>query len=1001
MQEPARALSCECHPPAFFPPSAPTLRAAGGLPPAPRAVADACSRGWCYLAQLDTAEALRGLVEEFVAPRGLSNGGSWRFPNAQVLDLQHSILSLLFQLSQSPTQCVHSASALKELRQYRALDRNHLGGADLGGSSADSDASSDSDSGAEAYDGEASEGSLSDWSDDGEDGSGSPLEPEVAGSRGEAPKAAHTPWRPKPDLSSSEVLSTRMAEQEMLSGSFGPSSEGGLALAACGLAASVERHYARTQAYDAPSQYSTTTEWVLVREVSMMLLGETGDAFQRIGPSAGGGDGEQESSAAQTFRMLPVQVVHLSPDALQRLIGPLIATANDLLRIRFICSQHCGLQPDGATCETVQAFASAVESVLDESLTWVIELERRMLLGDQLTHRATDGSLLRFARSARPLISTVSAVSRIIANALPLSWNLAGGGDSGSSIFEQTPLPSEMATSLLDVLFAATREGDGLGKNLRTAPPAIVAKRSLLIPLAYRLLLETIRPQLMMLGAWIQDGRLYDIHQEFFIRASEAGVDPRAAKFWTRAYNLRRIRTRSRSANDAASAAAGSSAAASDEACVPLLFKSVASHVLACGKSTIVCLEDGVTERSAVAETPRSSDDLYRTCVRDIILKLTDHLTGAKGAAAVAVGEFTSSMMWESCLSSTIRARCAEQTTRLATRLIVEHRFEAYLDVLRACFFMGDGHFTSEVCRYCYTKVDQAEPWDDHNVLESLFNDVLQQQRGDVLSVVVEVERKPAVVDADSARRPGIYALDELFVGFRTPWPISIIIDDECIDRCNRIMRLLLQVKRAKHTLDGLFVQQAMDKSGIVVARTTPSASHEALLFQAELMHFVNNVHYYLMNRVAYGGWAAFKAELHRATELDTMAQTYRSYLIGVHDQCLLSPKARYVMDAILKILDIVLEMGHQQAGSTAGNDQHVEALRNHFRRLHKLLQNVLSTVVSQGSDTSHFADLATRLDYNGCAARSSRCACARARACICFVRVLSVSRAAARFYAT
>ena len=922
------------------------------------------------VAQLDTAEALRGLVEDFVAPRGLSNGGSWRFPNAQVLDLPHSILSLLFQLSQSPTQCVHSASTPKELRQYRALDRHDPGGADLEGSSADDDASSDS--GTEAYDGEGSEGSegsLSDWSDDddGEPGSGSPFEPDTAGPAGKAPTAAaYTPWRPKPERST-QVLSARMAEQEMLSGSFGPSSEGGLALAAGDLAASVERHYTTTQAYDAPSQYCTTTEWVLVREVSLMLLGETGDAFQRIG--------EQDGSGAQTFRMLPVQVVHLSPDALQRLIIPLIATANALLRIRFICSQHCGLQPSGATCATVQAFASAVESVLDESASWLTELERRMLLDNQLSHRATDGSLLRFARNARPLISTVSAVARIIENALPLSWKLAGGGRgdggvSGSSVFDQPLLPSEMATALLDTLFAATREGDGLGKNLQTAPPAIVAKRSLKIPLAYRLLLETIRPQLMMLGAWVQDGRLYDIHQEFFIRASEAGTDPRAAKFWTKAYNLRRRRRRSSAATDAASAAESSAATARNETCVPLLFKSVASHVLACGKSTIVCSEDGVTERAAAAENPRSADDLYRTCVRDLILKLTDHLSssGAKAKAAVADGQFTSSMMWESCLSSTIRSRCAEQTNRLATRLIVEHRFEVYLDVLRACFFMGDGHFTSEVCRYCYAKVDQGEPWDDHNLLESLFNDVLQQQQhgGDVaLSVVVEVERKPASVD-DSARRPGIYALDELFVGFRTPWPISIIIDDECIDRCNRIMRLLLQVKRAKHTLDGLFVRQAMDKSGIAVARTTPSASHEALLFQAELMHFVNNLHYYLMNRVAYGGWSGFKAELQRATELDAMAQAYRRYLIGVHDQCLLSPKARYVMDAILKILDIVLEMGHQQAAGSASNDQHVEGLRNRFRRLHKLLQNVLSTVVSQGSDTSHFADLATRLDYNG-----------------------------------
>ena len=314
--------------------------------------------------------------------------------------------------------------------------------------------------------------------------------------------------------------------------------------------------------------------------------------------------------------------------------------------------------------------------------------------------------------------------------------------------------------------------------------------------------------------------------------------------------------------------------------------------------------------------------------------------------------KITNSELWERCLVATVRARCDEQTSRLTRRLMVSHRFADYVQVLRECFFMGDGHFASEVCRYCYTKIDHGESWDDQRALESMFVAVLESHGH--LPVDVQVEQKPTVPG-----RSDIHALDALLVCFKPPWPISIIIDDESIETCNRIMKLLLQVKRAKHALDSMFVRQ-VHEAGPAEPGLSRAASHDSMLFQAELMHFVNNLHYYLVNRVAYCGWPDFKAELGHAPDLDTLSRAYHRYLRDVHDQCLLSAKAKYVMDAILKILDIVLEMKARQS------DERVESLRSRFRRLNLLLLQVLGTVVAQGADIEHMAHLSLSLDYNG-----------------------------------
>ena len=328
--------------------------------------------------------------------------------------------------------------------------------------------------------------------------------------------------------------------------------------------------------------------------------------------------------------------------------------------------------------------------------------------------RATDGSLLRFSRNARPLASTVGMIARIIKTAMPFA--LEAGTDSSVKC---KPAPAEMATRLLDTLFVSMCEDDGVATNLtKAAPSAVSSHKFVSFSISSRLLLESIRPQVMILGTWIQDGRLHDIHGECFIRALEVNADPRASRFWTRAYSLR-----SAGAVESPGQAACSSFRAGDLSSVPLLFKSVAREVLAGGKSSIVCAEDGVLE--SPSDAPRAVDILYRSCQSDLLQKLEKQSTGL--AQAAYAHSFTSQMVWENCLTSTIRSRCAEQTKRLATRLMVQHRLEVYLDVLHACFLMGDGHFTSEVCRYCYRKLDCGETWDDHRTLVALFDDVLQQ----------------------------------------------------------------------------------------------------------------------------------------------------------------------------------------------------------------------------------------------------------------------------------
>ena len=308
-------------------------------------------------AQLESAGVLRSLVDALVSSRGLSGGGTWRFPTAHVLDLPHVVLSLLLHLSESPAQCVHRPVGLNQLRQRRTVERGDI---PQDADSSTEDGSSDSD--VQVHD---SSDSLSDWSDDdpGRDTAGveraAVADVRCDSQRSEIAIAWYERAKKERALEHNRV-STRMAEHVILAASYTPrSSNKGLAASACDLAAAVERHHAKMQAYDSPWPYSTTTELTVVRELSLILLGETGNIFHRVSDADAGGP---------AFQMHPVQVLHLSPVALQTLVGPLLGTANSLLRIREFCSRHlsAGVKhvTNGSTCATVQAFASAVAQIL-------------------------------------------------------------------------------------------------------------------------------------------------------------------------------------------------------------------------------------------------------------------------------------------------------------------------------------------------------------------------------------------------------------------------------------------------------------------------------------------------------------------------------------------------------------------------------------------------------------------------------------------------------------
>jgi hypothetical protein len=79
------------------------------------------------------------------------------------------------------------------------------------------------------------------------------------------------------------------------------------------------------------------------------------------------------------------------------------------------------------------------------------------------------------------------------------------------------------------------------------------------------------------------------------------------------------------------------------------------------------------------------------------------------------------------------------------------------------------------------------------------------------------------------------------------------------------------------------------------------------------MVHFVSNLHQFVMDRNLFASWAELETEMERACSLDDAIAAHRAFLVKVQRQCLLLPDKtwRLLETAILNILTQILQWCH------------------------------------------------------------------------------------------
>ena len=156
-------------------------------------------------------------------------------------------------------------------------------------------------------------------------------------------------------------------------------------------------------------------------------------------------------------------------------------------------------------------------------------------------------------------------------------------------------------------------------------------------------------------------------------------------------------------------------------------------------------------------------------------------------------------------------------------------------------------------------------------------------------SASFDTHRDHLSLNAASSASPvsaSVDALNGLEVKYNAPWPINIVLDNEALVQYNHILRWLLQVKRCKFQLDAIHTllrqtsrriqkeclssddgngggnTRVMHRDKDVMHRL-----HQCSMIVSEFLHFVNNVHVYMMDRAVRTEWSNFTEDIDNASK--------------------------------------------------------------------------------------------------------------------------------------
>ncbi|XP_042149058.1 gamma-tubulin complex component 3 [Ixodes scapularis] len=375
--------------------------------------------------------------------------------------------------------------------------------------------------------------------------------------------------------------------------------------------------------------------------------------------------------------------------------------------------------------------------------------------------------------------------------------------------------------------------------------------------LVRRLLVAVLHPWYGMLCRWVQTGQLEDVYHEFFIATNE-GVP--AESLWHDKYYLRKNMVPS------------------------FLSEAQARKILCTGKAVNFLLH--VCQDQPTGPLLQDSHLEART-VQSLLEADRDDT-------------------FQQFLDQTYQ----ERNRRVLAVLGSQFKLKEHLQALRQFLLLGQGDFVRHLMDVLDEQLSQpAVKLYQHSLSESVA-EALRSTNAQFVDPEILERLEIKLLETN----PGDVGWDVFSLFYRVDGPIASVFTPYSMSVYLRLFNHLWRAKHMEYVTTAAWKQQTMNRK--LWTRDVPECLpvlHQCDILLAEMMHFMQQVQYYMVFEVIECAWAELETRVDQAQDLDEVVKAHDDFLSALMTRALLDPESRDILSELRSIFDQVLRFNEVQ----------------------------------------------------------------------------------------
>lgn len=371
--------------------------------------------------------------------------------------------------------------------------------------------------------------------------------------------------------------------------------------------------------------------------------------------------------------------------------------------------------------------------------------------------------------------------------------------------------------------------------------------------LVKHILNQVAEPVKIILSRWIYEGELDDAFNEFFVAADYSVPDER---LWSEKYSIRKTMLPS------------------------FISLELGTKILNIGKSI-----------NFIHQVCHDRFTLQERKLRKEVNQGSTRLTDKEDFGGTALQE-------------AIDVAYKETSKYLLEILFNKYKFVEHLKAMRRYLLLGQGDFIRHLMDLL--EADLAKP------ASTLYTHNLSGVLEAAIRATNAQFEDPDIIDRLDCRllevSPGDCGWDVFSLYYKVDGPIGTVFTPECTQMYLRVFNFLWRAKRMEYILTATWKAQMSNSRLLKSLPELSDVLHQCHILNSEMIHFINQMQYYITFEILECCWAELLKKVHESTNLDDIIAAHQAFLDYILSSCLIDNQSKDMLDQLRAIFDQIIK---------------------------------------------------------------------------------------------